>query len=100
LTPRFLRGERVRIVARFPPGHVRTPVYVRGKVGLVERVLDEFQNPEREAYGVYQGYPTRLYRVRIAMCSLWDDYCGSPADSLDIEVFEHWLEPASEEAAS
>jgi nitrile hydratase len=92
LTPRFRQGERVRIATRFPPGHARTPVYVRGKVGQIERVLDEFQNPELEAYGVNEGHPTRLYRVRIPMRTLWTDYGGAAGDSLDLEVFEHWLE--------
>jgi hypothetical protein len=99
VTPRFRAGEPVRIAARFPPGHVRTPLYVRGKVGHVERVLGEFQNPEREAYGVYEGHPSRLYRVRIPMRALWDDYGGADGDTLDIEIFEHWLESTTEELA-
>jgi nitrile hydratase len=70
---------------------------VRGKVGRIERVLEEFQNPELEAYGVNEGNPQRLYRVRIPMGNLWRDYAGASADSLDLEVFEHWLEKATEE---
>ena len=97
MTSRFRAGERVRVAARFAPGHTRTPFYVRGRLGRIERVLDEFQNPELEAYGVNDGHPQRLYRVRIPMGELWHDYAGSMGDSLDLEIFEHWLEKAGEE---
>ena len=30
---RFTQGEAVRIREDFPPGHIRTPVYLRGKQG-------------------------------------------------------------------
>ena len=30
-------GDRVRVREDFPPGHIRTPVYVRGKEGVVTR---------------------------------------------------------------
>ena len=96
MTRQFQVGEQVRIAARFPPGHVRTPFYVRGKVARVEHVLDELVNPEVEAYGVLEGHRTRLYRVRIAMSALWSNYVGAAGDSLDLEIFEPWLEAADE----
>ena len=33
----FNVGDRVRIKDSHPPGHRRTPYYVRGKTGVVER---------------------------------------------------------------
>lgn len=32
-------GDRVRVSERTPIGHHRTPIYVRGKTGHIERVL-------------------------------------------------------------
>lgn len=97
MSARFGVGERVRIATRDAPGHVRTPVYVRGHVGVIERVLPEFLNPEREAYGVDHGTEVRLYRVRVPQGALWPGYGGAPDDVLELEVYEHWLEPAEEE---
>jgi len=34
--------RRIRVRAMFPPGHVRTPFYLRGKTGYVERALGPF----------------------------------------------------------
>ena len=99
MSARFAVGEGVRIAARCAPGHVRTPVYVRGRSGRIERVLDRFADPEREAYGAGAGERVRLYRVRIPQASLWPDYAGGPHDVLELEVFEHWLERDTEEQA-
>ena len=38
-TARFRPGDRVRVRAAYPPGHVRTPYYCRGHVGVIERLL-------------------------------------------------------------
>ncbi|MDP5359667.1 MAG: nitrile hydratase subunit beta, partial [Paracoccaceae bacterium] len=35
----------MRVRADMPPGHVRTPSYLRGKTGRVERTLGPFLNP-------------------------------------------------------
>src|SRR5262249_34825572 len=51
MSAKFKSGEQVRVRAAFPPGHVRTPFYIRGKSGVVERVLDAFPNPEELAFG-------------------------------------------------
>jgi hypothetical protein len=92
-TTRFTQGDTVRISARYAPGHVRTPVYVRGKHGSIERVLPRFINPELEAYGVNEGTETQLYRVRLSQSALWPDYDGRPSDVVELEIYEHWLEP-------
>ena len=42
---RFAPGDRVRVLRRFPPGHVRTPWYCRGKYGEVERICGRFAIP-------------------------------------------------------
>jgi nitrile hydratase len=90
---RFAPGARVRVRRAYPPGHVRTPLYARGKAGVIERVCGNFPNPEELAYG-RDGRPLRaLYRVRFAQSELWEGYRGPARDSVDIEIYEHWLEP-------
>jgi len=91
--PRFAAGQRVRIVDRTPPVHHRVPGYAKGRIGTVERVCGLHGRPEAFVRG--DGEPkTRLYRIRMAQCELWPGYAGTPADRLDLEVFEHWLEAA------
>lgn len=83
--------ERVRVKTIMPPGHVRTPAYLRGKTGVIERALGPFSNPEQLAYAL----PTEqqpLYRVRFTMDELWGTVAEQPTDTLDAEIYGHWLE--------
>lgn len=90
---RFRPGDRVRVIAIHPPGHIRTPHYIRGKSGIVERLCGAFGNPEELAFG-RTGRPRQpLYRVRFAQRHVWPDYRGPDADTIDIEIYQHWLEP-------
>ncbi len=91
---RFAPGDCVRVLKSEPPGHVRTPWYCRGHVGVIERICGAFPNPEELAYR-RQGLPaTTLYRVRFRSRDLWPGYGEDPADTVDIEIYEHWLEGA------
>ena len=84
----------MRILPSNPPGHRRVPVYARGRSGMIERLCGEFANPEELAYG-FDGLPKRpLYRVRIRQRDIWPDYEGGAKDSLELEIYEHWLEKA------
>ncbi len=88
----FAVGERVTVRRAWPPGHVRTPHYIRGRSGIVESVAGRFADPEELAYG-RDGLPAKaLYRIRFLQADLWPDYAGSAADSLVVDVYEHWLE--------
>ena len=92
---RFKVGERVMIKRATPPGHRRTPYYIRGKVGVIERICGAFPNPEELAYG-FDGRPAKvLYRVRFQQKDVWPDYRGPARDIIEMEIFEHWLLPAS-----
>lgn len=72
-----------------PPGHIRTPYYLRGRRGVIERVLGAFENPEQRAYAL--PAPKRvLYRVRFEMKELWGTSEG-PGDTLDAEIYDHWI---------
>ncbi len=88
----FAPGARVRVRALMPPGHIRTPAYLRGHVGEVERVLGPFGNPEKLAY-MLPADKQRLYRVRFRLADLWPD-ADAPTDTIDAEIYAHWLEPA------
>jgi nitrile hydratase len=100
MSARFRTGDAVAVRAAYPPGHIRTPYYIRGKRGVIERLCGEFANPEELAFG-RDGLPKRaLYRVRFQQAHVWPDYGGAPEDTVDIEIFEHWLEPAAGEIAT
>ena len=91
---RFNVGDRVRVKRAHPPGHRRTPSYIRGKQGVIERVCGSFPNPEELAYG-FSGEPKRvLYRVRFRQHAVWPRYEGPQGDWLEMKIYEHWLEPA------
>jgi nitrile hydratase len=88
----FRPGDRVRVRRAIPPGHVRTPFYVRGHTGTVTAIAGHFADPEELAYG-RDGLPKRpLYRVSFSQSALWPDYRGAAADSLVVDIYEHWLE--------
>lgn len=90
--PRFATGDRVRVRAAHPPGHVRTPYYIRGRTGIVERICREFGNPEELAFGRHDAPKVMLYRVRFSQSDVWSDYKGASDDTIDVEIYEHWLE--------
>ncbi|MGX0879227.1 hypothetical protein ACSSV4_003936 [Roseovarius sp. MBR-154] len=84
-------AERVRVKPLTPPGHVRAPWYLRGKEGVIERPLGAFANPEKLAYGL-PAEEKPLYRVRFTMAEVWGDRAEAPDDTLDAELYGHWLE--------
>jgi nitrile hydratase len=82
----FHAGQRVRVSDRAHEGHHRTPGYVKGKVGTVERLHGSFTNPETRAYG-HDGLPEQpLYLVGFEPDAGRGRIC--------VDVFEHWLEEA------
>lgn len=94
-------GDRtyMRVRADNPPGHVRTPYYLRGKTGWIERDLGLFPNPEERAYG-HKGKALNLMRMRFTMAEVWGPEAENPADTLDAEIYSHWLEPAEQPHSS
>jgi nitrile hydratase subunit beta len=88
----FVLGEQVRVSARPHRGHHRTPGYLKGKTGTVERVHGRFLNPETRAYGEGGEPVQRLYLVAFEPTQLWPAYRGGSRDRVLADVFEHWLE--------
>lgn len=89
----YATGEAVRVKDDWPeqrgPVHIRTPYYVRGLTGVVERRLGDFPNPEDLAFG-RPAERRPLYHVRFRKGSIWPE--ALPEDEILIEIFEHWLE--------
>ena len=87
-------GQDVRVAALQVRGHHRTPGYLKGKSGRVERVHARFRNPETRAYGG-DGLPEQtLYLVGFEPREIWSGYRGGERDRLYADIFEHWLEAA------
>jgi nitrile hydratase len=82
----------VQVAARPHEGHHRTPGYLKGKIGIIERKHASFTNPETRAYGT-DGLPKQpLYLVSFAQHDVWSAYRGRGDDRICADVFEHWLE--------
>lgn len=86
-------AEQVRVREDYPPGHFRTPVYIRGKVGIVTRRFGEFGDPELLAYRL-EGPARALYEVRFRQIDVWPDYSGPEHDCVDLDLYDNWLERA------
>ena len=84
---------KVRVHNNWPPGHIRTPAYLRGKVGEVERDIGLFNNPEQNAYRLPSN-EINLVRVRFTMSEVWGGAAETPDDVIEAEIYAHWLEPA------
>ena len=89
---KFAPGDTVRVLTGASPGHIRTPWYLRGRTGVIERICGAFGNPEELAYNRLSGEAVPLYRVRFTMAEVWGNETETPTDTLDAEIFEHWLE--------
>lgn len=89
----FRVGDRVRVREDYPPGHFRTPVYVRGRVGTIVAFLGTFGDPEVLAYRL-QGPDRPLYAVRFRHGDLWSDDGESRCDTVDVDLYGHWLSHA------
>ena len=88
----FKVGQRVLVKDGDPPGHIRTPFFLRGKPGVIESIHGEFRTPEELAYGK-EGLPKKpLYLVRFLQKDVWPDYRGPAADTVCADIYEHWLD--------
>lgn len=88
--PRFAAGDRVRAAADRPEP-TKLPRYVRGHVGVVERVQPGHLLPDTHA--VFRGEnPQHVYTVRFDSRELH----GGDAErfAVTVELFDDYLEPA------
>ena len=90
--PKFKLGDLVKVRTLDVRTHNRTPLYIRGKVGVIGIAHGRFLNPETLAYNG-SGLPMRtLYNVIFKQDEVWERYTGSVKDKILIDLFEHWLE--------
>ena len=102
--PRFKAGDVVRVLhenapVRWRRPHLRTPGYIFGVIGVVEReCVGAFKDPERGAFRE-AGPRAPLFRVRFFQSDLWEGYAGgAPSasdDTVDVEIYQPWLEAAA-----
>ncbi len=89
----FKVGDPVRVNDLQALSHIRTPFYLRGKMGVVASIRGSFKNPEQLAYGK-DGLPkVNLYCVEFDLKHVWNDR-PTPAgvNKIYADLFEHWLE--------
>ena len=91
-SPRFALGDRVRVRRIHPAGHTRCPRYVRGAVGVVERVQGTDLLPDRAMYGL-PTEPEPVYAVAFASQELWGG-SDEPPWTVLLDLFDTYLEPA------
>ena len=91
---KFKPGDRVKVKFEDRPGHIRTPWYIRGKTGCVERVYGEFLNPESLAFG-HDGLPKKtLYLIAFNQVDVGGE-SAKTQDKVLVDIYEHWLEPVA-----
>ena len=47
--------------------------------------------PQPRTIHDFGGFPRALYEVRFRQKDIWPDYAGPDTDTLDIDIYEHWL---------
>jgi nitrile hydratase len=87
----FQPGAHVRARNIHPKGHTRLPRYVRGHVGVVERVHGAHVYPDSYVAGLGDD-PQWLYTVVFDGRDLWGAD-AEPGVSVSVEAFEPYLEP-------
>ena len=82
----FRVGNRVRVKRENPQGNPRTPMYIRGKNGVVAIAHGVISNPLD-----HRGLYPPLYTVMFEMTEV---FRRRTHDTLWVDVHEDWLEAA------
>jgi nitrile hydratase len=89
--PRFQIGDRVKARNFNPPGHTRTPRYVRGHHGVIRHDWGTFVLPDAHAHGL-TAKPQHCYSVEFKARELWGK--DFPArEVINVDLWEGYLEP-------
>lgn len=89
---RFRPGDRVRVRNQHPWHHTRATRYARGKTGEIVTAHGVFVFPDSNSQ--WRGEdPQHVYTVRFTARELWGDE-AAPNDSLCLDLWEPYLEPA------
>lgn len=90
--PAFKPGDRVRMKVMHPPTHTRQPRYVRGRIGVVERVIGCHVFPDSNAKGEGEN-PQWLYTVVFDGRELWGPQAQA-GTSVSVDAWEPYMEKA------
>jgi nitrile hydratase beta subunit len=86
----FKAGDKVRAKNINPLTHTRLPRYVRGHVGIIERVIGCHVFPDSNATGAGEN-PQWLYTVTFSGRELWGPD-GDPTTQVSVDAWEPYLE--------
>ena len=87
----FKLSDRVRMRNIHPKGHTRLPRYVRGHVGVIERVHGCHVFPDSHAAAGREEDPQWLYTVRFEGRALWGEG-ADPTLTVSVDALEPYLE--------
>jgi len=90
---RFSVGQHVRMREGDVPHHTRLPAYVRGKRGVVEKVLGAHVFADTNAQGLGEQ-PQWLYTVAFGEHELWGPRETPQGLTVSVDAWEPYLEPA------
>ena len=100
--PTYAPGDAVRVrsedahATTWRRPHLRTPGYLFGATGIVERLMGEFADPSLLAYGIGAAPAVPLYRVRFRLGDLWSEAEPEEAgSSVTVDLYANWLEQPS-----
>lgn len=85
-------GDRVLVRNWQPTSHTRLPAYIRGHVGVIERIHGCHVFPDTHATGDGEQ-PQWLYNVRFQASELWGN---SNSNSVSVDCWESYLTEATE----
>ncbi|MFD1743905.1 nitrile hydratase subunit beta [Rhizobium helianthi] len=89
--PRFVAGQKVRLLNIHPTGHTRLPRYARGRIGTIETIQGSFVFADDNAHGRGEN-PQWVYTVVFDGAEVWGQ--GSdPTLTVSIDAWESYLEP-------
>lgn len=94
---RFKVGDRVRARNLSTPGHTRLPRYVRGHVGVIDRLHGCHVFADSSAAGTGEA-PQWLYTVRFDARELWGT--ETTAGEVSVDAWDSYLDPVDLGGAS
>lgn len=86
----FKVGDLVRAKNLNPPGHIRLPRYIRGKVGIVTLSHGVFITPDTSAHGL-GDHPQHVYTVAFSASEVVG-VKAAPNDHIMVDLWDNYME--------
>ncbi|MEO1194266.1 MAG: nitrile hydratase subunit beta [Pseudomonadota bacterium] len=90
--PRFAVGQKVLVLNNHPSGHTRSPRYLRGRIGVIERQVGVMQFADTMAASENPA-PQHCYTVAFEGQEVWGQD-AEPGTRVLADLWESYLEPA------